>query len=203
MNKPSRRDKLTAQSLIVSEAEEAVGLLKSAIETLWKLRPKMPDTGYVWVSNSDLPTSLFLIATNFGILSTLLFDNGPRRAKEMAETYQLRRNRSYLINVYLVNINIKIFLNRKLRDRLIYVDEYVLTSVTETQGKTISNIGLSKRQAVNLDSCTALRVYIFEEDVFLHLGQELPIRDLYYTLLLIIPRLEKLHNDLVVSANED
>jgi len=168
-----------AQSRLLDEGLEH---LSSACLNIERVRARAPDLskGFTTVSDAAMSAALQHLAIHLGQASLTLFDCSERRRSEDKCAYELRKSRAMTIAEFLADIDLSPLSDRRVRNRLIHVDEYMGSCGAMGEGVWLSNISLSHREAVKsklpMHYC---RVYIFAEDRLLHLGAEMDVKAAY------------------------
>jgi hypothetical protein len=172
-----------AFGFLVDEGAIALQQVVRATEYIWSRRrqdgpPAGP--GY-FVNDGQMINALRLLVTNFGLASTLLFDNGSRRSSESAGMFEIRMDRVTRVAALTSGFDSSIFSQRSIRNKFAHVDEHMAKALVRDDAGWLLNIGLSHRALVKgeNDQLNYCRVYIFDEDKLLHLQEEFDVRRAY------------------------
>lgn len=167
-------------SFLVDEGAIALHQVRRAIEYIWAQRRPERGVGY-FINDGEMINALRRLATNFGLSSMLLFDDGPKRSSENSQVFELRKDRIDRVRTLTSGIDTSIFAQRSLRNKFAHIDEYMEKAFLRNDAGWLINYGVSHRDLVKgengkLNYC---RVYIFEEDKLLHLGEEFDVKEAY------------------------
>jgi hypothetical protein len=167
-------------SFLVDEGTIALHQVRRATDYIWSRRRPERGPGY-FVNDGEMINALRRLVTNFGLASTILFDDGPKRTSENAGVYALRRDRVARVGALTSSIDTGIFAQRSIRNKFAHIDEYLAKAALRNDAGWLLNIGISHRDLVTgengrLNYC---RVYVFEEDKLLHLGEEFDVKEAY------------------------
>lgn len=163
-----------------------------ALEKIWSKRPPSGE-GYVLVSDGDMAKSIIEFVTDFGHVSTLLFDDGPKRTSENSATYRIRTERIAKVAQFFEAIDTSVFRDRRIRNRHFHADEYVAKSLAKHPNAVIiQDLAFNKRELINSQlPILFIRAYEFDTDTLLHLEAEFDVKKLYETSLLMVGRLKE------------
>lgn|GEM_PF-3501820 len=147
------------------------------IRELRQLRPPAPPTGGIILADPQIPQLLNDLCTQLGQACLLLFNDGPDRNAESKSDGQMRRERAATIRNACHGIDTAPLTDRKTRNRLVHVDEYLLKQSRAHQGSWLVDMAISSRSfIVTLPGESAYcRVYVSDEDKIYHLGSELDL----------------------------
>jgi hypothetical protein len=166
------------QNVILSHARVALHALVDRIDRLHQqVRDSPPIVDFY--AHPDIPSTLSDLGFQQGVASTILFNDGPKSARENSASYQLRLDRLAYVKRHCANISTTVLENRKIRNSLVHVDEYLareLAKAPNTGWMIDSAIGrrdqFTAPPGISIGFC---RMYIASEDVLLHLGNEISI----------------------------
>jgi hypothetical protein len=124
--------------------------------------------------------ALRLLVSNFGLASSILFDDGGKRSSENAAMYGLRKERVDRVAALTATVDTSIFQRRAIRNKFMHIDEHLAKALLAGNCEWLINAGLSARSLVRGENLLRYcRVYIFDEDVLLHLDEEFDVREAY------------------------
>lgn len=170
------------QNVILSQGRSALISTVHRIDHLRKIIQDSPikNAGI----NPDIAPTISEICYQAGLASTILFNNGRRGNMESIVAYKLRLERLKYVNYFCQEQKLEpITLNdRKLRNSLTHIDEHLADILTlePNKGWFIDTAVGSKNEflppaGISVGYC---RAYAIQEDVLIHLGNELKLADL-------------------------
>lgn len=184
-----------ARRRLLREGRNALAEATLAIEYIWSRRvPPDPDGGGYLVSDGDMVTALRTLVMSFGLASTILFDGGARRRSENAGMFALRHDRVEHVRQLTADIDTAIFDQRSIRNKFAHVDEYLAKLLLRGPANWIVDLGLSRREMIRFNDAGGnyCRVYIFDEERLLHLGEEFDVRQAYEAMTAVLAILPEL-----------
>jgi hypothetical protein len=171
----------TTQNVILSQGRFALQALVRRIDYLHEMLKHMPSLKDAYV-HPDIPATLTDLCNQQGIASTILFNDGPRQRKESVKAHKLRLERIAYVKHWTKNVPIKILSNRKVRNSLIHIDEYIADAFDKPKTGWLVDSAIGSRtqftaaqHGIGIDFC---RSYIASEDMILHLGNEISVSKL-------------------------
>ena len=179
-----------ARQVLWDDAVSHFERVARTLETIWSFRPPKRD-GYALISQPEIVAAIQSLAVNFGLVASLMFDDGPKRSTENTAMHQMRVDRVQYFKDLLIGIDTSIYRDKSLRNRHLHADEYLCKMLAKSPASAIfQNIALSEKAAINATvPIIYVRVYAYGEDVLMHLGSEFDARQLYEANLLIAERL--------------
>jgi hypothetical protein len=167
--------------VILSHARNALQALISRINRLLELTEAFPVLTNMH-PHPEIPSVLSDIAFQQGTASTIMFNDSPRSTRENARNYQLRLDRVKYIRDFCAKIELRVLPDRKVRNSLTHIDEYLARALTKPKTGWFIDVALSRRDeftaqqyGIGIDFC---RTYIKSENVILHLGHEISLSQL-------------------------
>jgi hypothetical protein len=169
--------------------------MSRALEAIWAKRPTTPDVGYLLISDGDIPSAIIKFVTDFGHVSTLLFDEGLKRTSENGVLYRIRTERVKRATEFFDGIDLSVFKDRRIRNRHFHADEYVTKFlVNHPDAVIVQDLSVTERGLFSSDlPILYIRVYEYSNDLLLHLDAEFDAKKLYETTLQMIQRLNHVH----------
>jgi hypothetical protein len=147
------------------------------VSTLVKSSPPIVDF-YV---DPEIPPTLSDLGFQQGVASTILFNDAPKTSRENAASYKLRLDRLAYVKQRCAHIPHKVLANRKIRNSLVHVDEYLARELGKPNTGWMIDSAIGTRDqfaappGIEIGFC---RMYIASEDMLLHLGNEISIANL-------------------------
>lgn len=170
------------QNVIITQGRGALKALVRRIDRLYTLLHEQPNLVDFYI-NPEIPQVLTEIFAHQGVASSTLFNGSPRSGSESARAYKLRTERfEYVRDICdSAGISRDILTNRTLRNKLIHMDECIERAMrTPNTGWSIDS-ALAYRdqfQAPNGIKVGFCRTFIVAEEVLIHLGHEISIKQL-------------------------
>jgi hypothetical protein len=168
------------QNVILSHARGALHALVNRIDRLNELVRTSPPIVDFYV-DPEIPPTLTDLAFQQGLASTILFNSGPKGDRENSGAYRLRLDRTGYVKQRCAQISTSVLANRKIRNSLTHVDEYLARELSRPNTGWIIDSAIARRDqftppgGLQVGFC---RTYISSEDVMLHLGNEISLRHL-------------------------
>jgi hypothetical protein len=170
------------QNIILSHGREALNAVLERIEALRKLIQSSPLVNAY--PAPEIPSVLSDLCYQAGLASTILFNDIKKGRRESEIAYRLRRERVDYVQKWCNTqyLNISILRNRDLRNALTHIDEHLADALAAEPnvGWFIDSAIASRREfsppdGIKMAFC---RSYISDEDIIVHLGHEVTLREL-------------------------
>jgi hypothetical protein len=177
------------QNVILSHGRFALQALVRRIDRLYELLQFMPGLKGAYVHH-DIPSTLTDLCNQQGIASAILFNDGPKQRLESDKAHKLRLERIAYVKHWTKDVPIKILSNRKVRNSLIHIDEYIADAFSKPKTGWFIDGAIDRRNQytptnpeIGVGFC---RTYIRSEDMILHLGNEISVAKLRWEALAIL-----------------
>ncbi|WP_127785804.1 hypothetical protein [Rhodovarius crocodyli] len=135
--------------------------------------------------NPEISDAISEICFHYGVASTILFDNSPKKINENDRAYKLRNERyEYVESICKGNdLEIVLLKNRSLRNKIVHIDEHVEKELRKPDAGWLIDSAVDNRDeftAPNEISVNFCRGYIVMEEKIIHFGYEMDVRRLKY-----------------------
>lgn len=165
----------------MSQGAEALQGLITRIDNLHKLVNFWPNF-IEFHLHPEIPSTLSELAFHQGIASTILFNDSPKAHKENGATYKLRLERFSYVRRKCEGISTSVLSDRKIRNSLTHVDEHLAKALAQPKTGWIIDSAIGRRDQLTASQhgieISFCRTYISAEDVLLHLGNEISVKNL-------------------------
>ncbi len=166
-----------AQNIVLSQGREALRSLNRRIDLLYNSLNKYPKIKGIY-PDPEIPQILSELCFHQGLASKILFDDREKGLQENPHCYKLRIERAEYVRRYTSGSAFPLLSNRKMRNALVHVDEYLDKALKASNTGWMIDSALAFRDElrpvdnIKIGFC---RSYIASEDVLVHLGQELSV----------------------------
>lgn len=184
--------------MVIREGLMSLQALVEQIDALEALAPPAPvsaedraNGGGIIVSQPEIYEHCKNIGDALALASLTLFE---RKRLEKANERRDRAAKGEVVDAVCVDLDVSIFHNRRLRDRMVHVDEWIPRMVRRfPNSRWLTGMAITHRGMFgDGDGGVPIiynRVFIFEEHRILHLEEELDLRALRMSAVALIERL--------------
>jgi hypothetical protein len=176
------KDLSLTQNVVMTQGRQALYALVKRIDRLYALLHENPQIIDLYLS-PEIPYILTEICAHQGVASSILFNGSDRPNDESARAYALRIERyKYVQDICDGNsIQRSLLTSRTLRNQLIHIDSYIEKAMRTPNTGWAIDTAMTHRdqyQAPNGIKTGFVRTFIASEEVLIHLGHEISIKEL-------------------------
>lgn len=172
------------QNIIMSQGRFALSAMLDKISELYECLHATPQMSGMY-PHPRIPQILSEICIHQGIASSVLFDKPKRDNEKSAAAYKLKLERfEYIKNICETNfIPVPILSNRKMRNELIHIDEYLFKNLRKPDTGWFIDVAIDSREQFknpNIKHYGFCRSFIASEEIIIHFDNEISIPKLWH-----------------------